>query len=122
MKTICIALALTAIRVGAVLLEDATTEYVEQVSKLPLATDPPPGDVCEFCNEYHKCKNGTCCLRPRSRSGVGYSAICKPLGQRGDLCSEAPTKDDIYLGSCPCMPGLRCRHVKSDINICVSGN
>uniref|UniRef100_A0A0K8R5T9 Putative ixodegrin protein n=1 Tax=Ixodes ricinus TaxID=34613 RepID=A0A0K8R5T9_IXORI len=120
MKTFCLALALTVM--AAALVADVTAYFEGQVPVLPDGVvAPPPRDLCDSCNEYAKCKNGTCCLRSRSRSGVGYSAICKPLGQRGDPCSDSPTKGDIYFGNCPCMPGLRCRYVQQNRYMCVTG-
>uniref|UniRef100_A0A0K8RID2 Putative ixodegrin protein n=1 Tax=Ixodes ricinus TaxID=34613 RepID=A0A0K8RID2_IXORI len=118
MKTFCLAFVLTAI--VAALLADVTAQFVGQVPVLPPGVvAPPPGDLCDSCNAYAKCKNGTCCVRPRSISGFGVSSICKPLGQHGEECSVAPTKGDIYVGHCPCKPGLKCRTFKPNIKICV---
>uniref|UniRef100_A0A0K8RLI1 Putative ixodegrin protein n=1 Tax=Ixodes ricinus TaxID=34613 RepID=A0A0K8RLI1_IXORI len=120
MKTFCLALALTVI--VAALLADVTAQFVGQVPVFPPGVvAPPPGDVCDSCSPSAKCKNGTCCLRSRSRSGFGYSAICKPLGQRGDECSVAPAKGDIYSDHCPCMPGLQCRYILHNRYMCVPG-
>uniref|UniRef100_A0A0K8RJX0 Putative ixodegrin protein n=1 Tax=Ixodes ricinus TaxID=34613 RepID=A0A0K8RJX0_IXORI len=119
MKTLCLALAVTVI--VAALLADVTAYFEGQVPVLPPgAVAPPPGDVCDSCSASAKCRNGTCCLRSRSRSGFEYSAICKPLGQRGDACSESPTKGDIFVGHCPCRKGLRCREIKENRHICVT--
>uniref|UniRef100_V5H8K5 Ixodegrin protein n=1 Tax=Ixodes ricinus TaxID=34613 RepID=V5H8K5_IXORI len=118
MKTFCLALALAVIVVA--LLDDVTAEFVGQVPVLPPGfVAPPPGDLCDLCSVYAKCRNGTCCLQSRSRSAFGYSAMCKPLGQRGEACSVAPTKGDIYVSHCPCSPGLQCRHFKQNLSICV---
>uniref|UniRef100_A0A0K8RJ00 Putative ixodegrin protein n=1 Tax=Ixodes ricinus TaxID=34613 RepID=A0A0K8RJ00_IXORI len=118
MKTFCLALALTVI--VAALLADVTAQFLGQVPVLPPgAVAPPPGDLCDSCSPSAKCKNGTCCLQSRSRSGVGYSAICKPLGQHGDPCSEAPTKGDVFVGHCPCHKGLECRNIQRNLKICV---
>uniref|UniRef100_A0A0K8RCK0 Putative ixodegrin protein n=1 Tax=Ixodes ricinus TaxID=34613 RepID=A0A0K8RCK0_IXORI len=116
MKTFCLALALTVI--VAALLEDVTAYFEGQVPVLPPgAVTRPPGDLGQWCNAADKCKNGTCCLRSR----FGFSATCRPLGQRGEACSESPTKGDIFVGHCPCSPELRCRHISDKIHICVSG-
>uniref|UniRef100_A0A0K8RC94 Putative ixodegrin protein n=1 Tax=Ixodes ricinus TaxID=34613 RepID=A0A0K8RC94_IXORI len=118
MKTFCLALVLTVI--VAALVADVTTQFVGQVPVFPPGVvAPPPGDVCDSCSAYAKCKNGTCCLRSRSRSGFGYSAICKPLGQRGEECSVAPAKGDIYYGHCPCSAGLTCLDLQRNRHICV---
>uniref|UniRef100_V5GYN1 Prokineticin domain-containing protein n=1 Tax=Ixodes ricinus TaxID=34613 RepID=V5GYN1_IXORI len=118
MKTFCLALALTVI--VAALLAEVTTEFVGQVPVLPPGVvAPPPRDLCDSCSASAKCRNGTCCLR--SRSGFGYSAICKPLGQRGDACSNSPTKGDIFFDHCPCHKGLQCQYIQRNRYICVPG-
>ncbi|XP_042142993.1 prokineticin Bm8-f-like [Ixodes scapularis] len=118
MKTFCLALALAVI--VPALLADVTPEFVAVVALLTPATVPPPVDVCQSCDEDYKCKHGTCCLQ--SRSGSSYSGICKPLGQRGEECSVAPTEGDIYFGHCPCSRGLRCKKDKRNRYKCVRGN
>uniref|UniRef100_A0A0K8RIE2 Putative ixodegrin protein n=1 Tax=Ixodes ricinus TaxID=34613 RepID=A0A0K8RIE2_IXORI len=120
MKTFCLALALTVI--VAALVADGTANFEGQVPVLPPGgVALPPGNLGDYCNAYAKCKKGMCCLRSQSRSPFGASNTCKPLGKRGEECSESPTKGDIYQGHCPCSPGLRCRRFSQMTQICVSG-
>uniref|UniRef100_V5H4B8 Putative avitoxin-var2 n=1 Tax=Ixodes ricinus TaxID=34613 RepID=V5H4B8_IXORI len=120
MKTFCLALALTVIM--AALLADVTAGFEGQVPVLPPGVAaPPPGGVGHSCNAYAKCKKGMCCLRSQLRSPFGVSNTCKPLGKRGEECSESSTKGDIYHGHCPCSSGLRCQYVKPNKHICVNG-
>uniref|UniRef100_A0A0K8RJ77 Putative ixodegrin protein n=1 Tax=Ixodes ricinus TaxID=34613 RepID=A0A0K8RJ77_IXORI len=114
MKTFCLAFALTVI--VAALLADVNADFAGQVPVLPPGfVVPPPGGLGHSCSAYAKCGKGMCCLR----SSSGVSSKCKRLGQHGEVCSVAPTKGDIYVGGCPCEPGLRCRNFGRNRHICV---
>uniref|UniRef100_A0A090X808 Putative secreted protein n=1 Tax=Ixodes ricinus TaxID=34613 RepID=A0A090X808_IXORI len=88
MKTFCLALALTVI-VTALLADVTAPIYWDKYPVLP------PWrlllhllEMCVIPAAFYDqmLKMATCCLQSRSRSGFGYSAICKPLGLRGEEC------------------------------------
>ncbi|XP_075722153.1 uncharacterized protein LOC119167607 isoform X2 [Rhipicephalus microplus] len=50
----------------------------------------------QVCSKRTICREGTCCLETSHRHRT-----CRPLGKRGDRCSE-PALAVVYFGYCPC--------------------
>ncbi|KAL3222048.1 hypothetical protein MRX96_005010 [Rhipicephalus microplus] len=64
-----------------------------------MSLKPRPGQLRrenQVCSKRTICREGTCCLETSYRHRT-----CRPLGKRGDRCSE-PALAVVYFGYCPC--------------------
>jgi len=66
--------------------------------------DEPPRrtnrDMGEMCTYSRDCESG-CCLLDRQTK----VRSCQPRSVRGEKCSNAQVKADIYVDACPCVSG-----------------
>ncbi|XP_015786494.1 uncharacterized protein LOC107363736 [Tetranychus urticae] len=63
----------------------------------PRKTHRGLGDICSYSND---CESG-CCLLNRE-TGI---RSCQSRAQRGERCTLAQIKGDLYVDACPCISG-----------------
>ncbi|XP_074593695.1 uncharacterized protein LOC141849325 [Brevipalpus obovatus] len=67
------------------------------IDDIPRRTNRGLGEVCSYSTD---CDSG-CCLLNRATS----IRSCQPRALRGDKCTLAQIKGDLYVDACPCLSG-----------------
>lgn len=77
-------------------------DWGDDMNQKPI--DEPPRrtnrDLGEMCTYSRDCGSGCCLLERQTKV-----RSCQPRAVRGEKCSNAQVKADIYVDACPCLSG-----------------